>query len=257
MIFADTHTHLYADEFNHDRDEVVKNAIDNGVKYMFLPNIDSSWFDRVQLLCNKYPGNCFPMMGLHPTSVKENYKDELSAVVTELAAAGKKFYGIGEIGIDHHWSRNFDREQAEAFSFQVDLGLRYDLPVVIHSRKAVDVILEILEQKNDPKLRGIFHCFDGTVLQARKIISLGLKLGIGGVVTYKNSGLPNVIEEVGLEHLCLETDCPWLPPVPHRGERNESAYIPLIAKKIAEIKNTSIENVAEITTRNALTLFGI
>ncbi|MCX6249349.1 MAG: TatD family hydrolase [Bacteroidetes bacterium] len=257
MIFVDTHAHLYADEFDTDRDRVVRKAIDNGVTFMFLPNIDTTYFDRVSALSNQYPAHCFPMMGLHPTSVKENYRDELTRVAEELAAPGKKFYGIGEIGIDHHWSRNFDEEQAEAFLFQLDMGIKYDLPVVIHSRKAVDVIIDLLDRQKEQSRKGIFHCFDGSLEQAQKIISLGLMLGIGGIVTYKNSELPKVVKEVDLEHLCLETDCPWLPPVPHRGERNESAYIPLIAKKIAEIKHTTIENVARITTQNALTLFGL
>jgi TatD DNase family protein len=257
MIFADTHTHLYADEFNGDRDQAVRNALDNGVKYLFLPNIDTTYFERVLELSGKYPENFYPMMGLHPGSVKENFREELARVAEELALPDRKFWGIGEIGIDLYWSREFETEQVEAFRFQVDLGLKYNLPVIIHSRNAIDLIIAILEKKHEPALKGIFHCFDGTKEQAQKIISLGFKLGIGGVVTYKNSALPKVIEVTALEHICLETDCPWLPPVPHRGERNESAYIPLIAGKIAEIKNVPIETVAEITTYNALTLFGL
>jgi TatD DNase family protein len=206
-------------------------------------------------LADTFPGHCFPMMGLHPTSVKGNYREELAIVVRELANPSKRFFAVGEVGIDFYWSKEFERFQLSAFSFQLDLAVKYDLPVVIHTRNSFDVAADIIEQKKDSAIRGIFHCFGGSVKQAEKAIALGFKLGIGGIITYKNSGLQKVVDLVGLEHLVLETDAPFLPPVPYRGQRNESKYIPVIAQKIAEIKGTSIDEVAQITTSNALKLF--
>ena len=257
MIFADTHTHLFLKEFNPDRDRVIQTALDNGVKYFFLPNIDSEHFMAMLCLCVSYPHHCFPMMGLHPTSIKENWEEELEIVADMLAEPKLNFYGLGEIGIDLYWDRTFEREQLSAFSYQLDLAVRYKLPAVIHTRNSFDVAIKIIEEKNNPLLKGIFHCFGGSVEQAGKAIDLGFKLGIGGIITYKNSGLQKVVKMIGLEHFVLETDSPYLPPVPHRGERNESAYIPLIAAKIAESKNISTEEVAEVTTKNALTLFNV
>jgi len=257
MIFVDTHTHLYLKEFNGDREKVIHTARDKGVTYFFLPNIDSEYFMAMLCLCISHPRHFFPMMGLHPTSVKENYKEELEIVTNMLADPKLKFWGIGEIGIDLYRDRTFEHEQLSAFSYQLDLAVRYDLPAIIHTRNSFDVAVKIIEKKNNPSLKGIFHCFGGSVEQAEKAIALRFMLGIGGVITYKNSGLQKVIEMTGLEHFVLETDSPYLPPVPHRGERNESGYIPLIAAKIAEIKKISIEEVADVTTNTALTLFKV
>ena len=255
MIFADTHTHLYLEEFENDREMVVRNAIDQGVRFIFLPNIDSNSVEGMMILADKFPGHCFPMMGLHPTSVRANYLDELTGVENELADRTRNYVAVGEIGIDLYWSREFEGFQHSAFSIQLDLAVKYDLPVVIHTRNSFDVAIDLIEQKNDPAIRGIFHCFGGSVKQAEKAIELGFKLGIGGIITYKNSGLQKVVETVGLEHLVLETDAPFLPPVPYRGKRNESSYIPVIAQKVAEITTTTIEEVARITTTNALKIF--
>ena len=217
MIFVDTHTHLYLEEFDSDRDNVVRNAIHNGVKYFFLPNIDSSSIDGLMDLSGKFPDHCFPMMGLHPTSVKANYKEELAIVEANLSSLENRFCAVGEIGIDLYWSREFENFQLSAFSFQLDLAVKYDLPVVIHTRNSFDLAAEVIENRNDPAIRGIFHCFGGSVQQAEKAIGLGFMLGIGGIITYKNSGLQKVVEIVGLEHLVLETDSPFLPPGPLSG----------------------------------------
>ena len=257
MIFADTHTHLYAEEFNCDRQAVIERALAAGVNYLFLPAIDSTYTEPMLNLAAGYPGNCFPMIGLHPTSVKQNYCDELRVVQKYLCDPARKFYGIGEIGIDLYWDRTHEKEQRAAFSRQLDMAVKNNLPVVIHTRNSMDIALAMVEELHEPKLRGVFHCFSGNVQQATRATGLGFMLGIGGVVTYKNSGLQHVVEHTPLEHLLLETDAPWLPPVPHRGQRNEPAYIPLIAGKIAEIKNVSLETVAAVTTENALKLFGV
>jgi TatD DNase family protein len=257
MIFADSHTHLYAEEFDSDRDQVVQKAIDKGVNYLFLPNIDRVYFPRMMDLCLRYSSNCFPMIGLHPTSVKSNYKEELDFIADKLIRNEQKFYAIGEVGMDLYWDKTFEKEQAVALKAQLDLALRYRMPVVIHTRNSFPQVIEILEEKNDLALSGVFHCFGGSVDQAKKAIGLGFCLGIGGILTYKNSGLQKVVEEVELAKMVLETDSPWLTPVPYRGQRNESSFIPLIAEKIAEIKNVQVEEVARITTDNALKLFNI
>jgi len=257
MIFVDTHTHLYLKEFHEDCEKVIQTARDKGVTYFFLPNIDSEYMMAMLWLCISHPRHIFPMMGLHPTSVRENYEEELEIVTNMLAEPELKFWGIGEIGIDLYWDRIFERQQISAFSYQLDLAARYDLPAIIHTRNSFDIAIKIIEKKNNPLLKGIFHCFGGWAKQAEKAIALGCKLGIGGIITYKNSGLQKVVEMTGLEHLVLETDSPYLPPVPHRGERNEPAYLPLIAAKIAEIKKISIEEVADVTTSTALSLFNV
>ncbi len=249
----DTHTHLYLDKFDLDRKRVVTSAIENGVKYMFLPNIDSSSIQPMLSLCDNFPGNCFPMMGLHPTSVKDNYKNELEIVNRWLVK--KKFIAIGEIGIDLYWDKTYVTQQEAAFRFQIQLGIDHDLPLVIHSRNSMDQILDILKDYKEKGIRGIFHCFTGTADQAAKVINMGFYLGIGGVLTFKNSGLSEVLDSIGLQHILLETDAPFLAPVPFRGKRNESAYIHLVAEKLAEVKRCSTEEVAKITTDNATTLF--
>ncbi len=220
---------------------------------MFLPNIDSSSAGALLNLCQIFPDNCFPMMGLHPTSVKENYEEELKQVESWLEK--RKFYGIGETGIDLYWDQTFIKEQEIALSYQIDLAIRYKIPLVIHMRESFDEIYSVLKKKYTPDLNGVFHCFTGTLEQANKVLEMNFKLGIGGVLTFKNSGLDKVVGQIDLKHLVLETDSPFLAPAPFRGKRNESSYVELVAKKLAEIKNKNIEEIAEITTDNAKQLF--
>ena len=255
MILTDTHTHLYSDQFNEDIDTVIQNCIDKGITRLFLPNIDSESIDGMMKLGEKYPKNCFPMMGLHPTSVKENYKEELTLVKEWMSK--HPFCAVGEIGIDLYWDKTFLVAQQEAFRFQIKLAKEYNLPFVIHCRDAFDEIFEILNELNDDKMRGIFHCFTGTIEQANHVINYGgFKIGIGGVVTFKNSGLDKVVAQIDLEHLVLETDSPYLAPTPFRGKRNESTYLYTIAERVADIKEVSIEKVAQITTENSKQVFG-
>ena len=253
MIFTDTHTHLYLNAFDDDRANVVKNAIEQGVKYMLLPNIDSSSIDPMFELCKAFPENCFPMMGLHPTSVKENYKDELEIISGWFEK--QNFIAVGEIGIDLYWDQSFQKQQEEAFRFQIDLALKNEIPIVIHSRDSFDEIFNVLEDYRGSGLKGVFHCFTGSLEQANKAIDLGFYLGIGGVLTFKNSGLDKVIAEIDLKHILLETDSPFLAPTPFRGKRNESAYINLVANRLSQIKNIDREEIAKITTQNAIDLF--
>lgn len=253
-MFVDTHTHLYLKEFTADIDEVIKKAIHAGVSTFLLPNIDSSSIDVLNALCNKYPAYCFPMMGLHPCSVKENYLDELTIAYNLLKT--KKYIAVGEIGIDLYWDKTFYTQQVDALIKQINWALELGLPIVIHCRNSFDEIYEILSSfKKLPK--GIFHCFSGNEEQANKIIdTTNFKLGIGGVLTFKNSGLDKAIANIDLKHLVLETDAPYLAPVPYRGKRNEPCYIPLIAEKLAEIKKCTVSQVATITTANAKEVFG-
>lgn len=255
MILIDTHTHLYLNAFNNDREEVVARALADGVKYMLLPNIDSTSVKDMHALCNRFPENCFPMMGLHPTSVKGNFREELKMVEDLLAS--NNYFGVGETGIDLYWDKTWYREQVEAFKRQIDLAIAYDLPLIIHARESFTEIFRVLENRDTGGLRGVFHCFTGDIGQAKRAIALDFKLGIGGVLTYKNSGLDQVVSEIGLNELILETDAPYLSPVPHRGKRNESAYVLHVAEKLSEILNISIEEVAEATTRNASELFNM
>ncbi len=252
-MFIDTHTHLYSEEFNDDRKAIIEKALQNSVTKLYLPNVDSDSIEGMLQLEKEFPNNCFPMMGLHPCSVKENYLEELAIVKQWLDK--RPFVAIGEIGIDLYWDKTFIKEQEFAFKQQIDWALERNYTIVIHCRNAFDEIFSIL--KSYPKLpKGIFHCFSGNLEQANQIINLqNFKLGIGGVVTFKNSGLDKVVEQLDLSHLVLETDAPYLAPMPHRGKRNESSYIPLIAQKIAEIKNTTPQEVATITTKNAEYIF--
>jgi len=256
-VFTDTHAHLYLEEFDANRDLAMQRAEQAGVYHLFLPNIDSTSVKQMLNVCSAWPHLCYPMMGLHPTSVGPNYLDELKLVKQYLADTSLRFYGVGEIGIDLYWDRTFEKEQVEAFSIQLDLSLEYGLPVAIHTRNSMEVTLGIMEARNDKGLRGVFHCYSGDIAQAERVLKMGFYLGIGGVVTYKKSGLADVVAAMPLSSLLTETDAPFLPPVPHRGQRNESSYIPLIAQKIAEIKGVSLEEVAEATTRNAMNLFMI
>jgi TatD DNase family protein len=255
MIFADTHTHLYATEFDHDRREAVARALAAGVDQLFLPAIDSGHHEGMLKMVNDYPEHCFPMMGLHPTSVDGDYQAELEIVQGYLKAKQYNFRAIGEVGMDLYWDKTFRNEQETALEAQFDLAIAYDLPLVIHTRNSMDIVLEMLERRADGRLRGIFHCFGGNAAQAGRAINLGFLLGIGGVITYKNSGLQQVVEQTDMSHIVLETDAPWLPPVPHRGHRNEPAYLPLIAAKVAEIKHIPVSEVADITGRNAGRVF--
>jgi TatD DNase family protein len=255
MILVDTHAHLYAEEFEADRDEMVKRAIGEAITEMYLPNIDSASLGAMNELCEKFPRNCFPMAGLHPCSVKENFEEELKLVEAELKT--NKYVGVGETGIDLYWDKTFIEEQKKAFRIQAMWALEFDLPLIIHTRNSFDVAFEIINSL-EKKPRGIFHCFGGTLAEAEMIISLKtFKMGIGGVLTYKNSNLPSVLKDVAAEHLVLETDSPYLPPVPHRGKRNESAYIRVIAEKLAEVKKVSFEKIADITTQNAHEIFKV
>jgi TatD DNase family protein len=254
MILTDTHTHLYAEEFNDDIDQVLVRAKSNHVSRLFLPNIDSASIAPMLQLEQNHPDYVFCMMGLHPCSVKENYKQELELVSTWLAK--RHFVAVGEIGIDLYWDKTFEKEQIEAFVFQIELALKYDLPIVIHTRNSFEQTLDIVKQHYKPGLRGIFHCFSGNLQQARQVIDLGgFKLGIGGVLTFKNSGLQEVVKHLELKDLVLETDSPYLAPVPHRGKRNESAYVFQVAQKLASIFNLSVEQVAEVTTQNSKEIF--
>ncbi|MFC1733273.1 TatD family hydrolase, partial [candidate division KSB1 bacterium] len=230
MILIDTHTHLYLDAFNDDRDEVIHNAIANDVKILLLPNIDSKHAENMLNLCERFPANCFPMMGLHPGSVKMDFLKELEHVESNLKKG--HFIAIGETGMDFYWDKTYKKEQELAFRKQLDLAGTYELPIVIHSREAIDELIDILNESPNKGITGVFHCFTGTHEQAEKIINLGFRLGIGGVLTFKNSGLKEVVRDIDLKHIILETDAPFLAPVPYRGKRNESAYIRLVAEKL-------------------------
>ena len=255
MILTDTHSHIYLDDFDKDRNTVVQNALNQGVKYIFLPNIDTSSVEDMLRLSKQYPDRIFPMIGLHPGSVEDDYKTELEKTISYIDR--EKFYAIGEIGLDYYWDTTYKEEQKIVFEKQLDIAVSKELPVVIHVRKAFNDIIEIIKKKKYENLTGIFHCFSGSLEQANIIIKMGFKLGIGGVVTFKNSKLDKVLADVDLQHIVLETDSPYLTPEPKRGKRNESTYLRYIAKKIAEIKNISLEEVAKITTKNAEEIFKI
>lgn len=256
MILTDTHTHLYAEQFDEDRDEMVKRALDAGVSRLFMPNIDSTSIEGMMQLAEKYPENCFPMMGLHPCSVIADYEKEL-AVVEEWHSK-YKFCAVGEIGIDLYWDKTFFAEQQAAFKRQVELAKKLGLPIIIHTRDSFNETYEIVSELNDDSLKGIFHCFSGMVEEAEKVIALGgFKMGIGGVLTFKNSKQDEVVRQIDLKHLVLETDSPYLTPHPYRGKRNESAYTRLVAEKMAEVHGVSLEEVAKITTANSKEVYGI
>lgn len=256
MHLIDTHTHLFAQQFDEDRTEVVQRAIDSGVQQMLLPNIDSNTIQSMMDLCAAFPKNCYPMMGLHPCDVKENYLEELAMVKEWLGKGG--FVAVGEIGIDLYWDKSTLAIQQDAFRKQIELSKKYQLPIAIHVRDSFEEVLKIIDELNDETLTGVFHCFTGTEAQALHILSYGgFKLGVGGVVTFKNAGVDKTLANISLEHLILETDSPYLAPTPHRGKRNESSYVPLIAQKLADIYEIGVAEVAKITTQNAQTLFGI
>ncbi|NAY92739.1 YchF/TatD family DNA exonuclease [Muricauda sp. JGD-17] len=255
MIITDTHAHLYSEAFDDDRDAMVQRALDAGVKRFFIPAIDSTYTRAMLDLEASYLENVFLMMGLHPTHVNENYKQELAHVEEWLSK--RKFYAVGEIGIDLYWDKTFLKQQQEAFVYQIRLAKKYKLPIVIHSRDSFDEIFEILEQENGKDLFGIFHCFTGTKEQAKRAISYNMKLGIGGVVTFKNGKIDQFLGNIDLEHVVLETDSPYLAPVPYRGKRNESSYIIKVLEKLSHIYGRPVEEIAAITTENSKHVFGI
>lgn len=255
-MFIDTHTHLYLPEFDEDRNAVMRRTLDAGVEKILLPNIDSTSNTGLFSLVKQYPENCFAMMGLHPCSVKENWEDELDNCRSYLFDSDRTmFYGIGEIGLDYYWDKSFVKEQHECLRLQLSWAKQLQLPVSIHSRDATDDCIKLVAEEKTNELSGVFHCFSGSLEQAQKIIALGFYLGIGGVVTFKNGGLDKILTPIDLENIVLETDSPYLAPVPHRGKRNESSYIKLVAQKIADIKSITVEEVERISTENALRVF--
>jgi len=254
MELIDTHCHLYASAFVEDIGLVIQRALSAGVSRFYLPAIDRDSEKAMLDLEILYPDACFAMQGLHPCSVKADMKDALKHV--EQSLAGRRFAGVGEIGLDFYWDRSFEKEQYQAFHQQIEWALHYDLPIVIHSRDSIQQTISVVRERQKGKLRGIFHCFNEDEASASQIVELGFFLGIGGPLTYKNSKLPGVLKNIGLENLVLETDSPYLPPAPFRGKRNESSYLVYVAEKLAEIKGISPEGVAEVTTSNALRIFG-
>ena len=255
MIFTDTHTHLNSDAFAEDRTEMIQRAIDAGVSRLFIPSVDSKTTHQVYALKKQFPENIQLMIGLHPTHVKENYKEELAHVENELAK--HKFVAIGEIGMDLYWDVTYVEAQKEAFDFQIKLAKKNKLPVNIHCREAFDETFEILENNKDSDLYGIFHCFTGTYEYALQAIDCGMKLGIGGVSTFKNGKIDQFLSKIDLKYIVLETDAPYLAPMPFRGKRNESAYIINIAQKLASIYDVSIQEIAKITTQNSVEVYGV
>lgn len=253
-MLIDTHTHLYSDEFDADRNEMIQRAIENGVEQFYIPAIDSSYTQRMLDLERDFPDRMHLMMGLHPTSVKpETYEDELRQVKEWLDK--RPFVAVGEIGIDLYWDQSTLKEQQIAFKTQMEWAQEKELPIVIHCRNSFDEIFEVLEEVNDEKLYGIFHCFTGTLEQAQRAIAFGMKLGIGGVVTFKNGKIDQFLHEIPLEHLVLETDSPYLAPVPYRGKRNESAYLVNVVKRLSEMYGLTEEEIAVATSQNALEVF--
>ena len=255
MTLTDTHCHLYAQEFTADVDAVIERAGREGVTKFYLPAIDSTTHNQMISLEEKYPGKCIAMMGLHPCYVKENYKNELQVVEDWLSK--RKFAAIGEIGLDFYWDKTFTEQQYNIFRKQIELSIHYQLPIVIHTRNAMTETIAVVKEYASKGVSGIFHCFSGNYEDAIAITGMGFYLGIGGVITYKNSGLAEVIEKVGLEHLVLETDAPYLTPVPFRGKRNESSYLKYVIEKLASVKNIPVEDVAAATTANAQKIFGL
>jgi TatD DNase family protein len=255
MIFTDTHTHLYSKEFEADSTELIEKAIKNGVTRLFMPNIDLHSIQPMLDLVWQFPNNCFPMMGLHPCSVNADVEAHLFQIQKWFKK--RKFYAVGEIGLDFYWSIEFKEQQIMAFKKQCFWAIQQNLPINIHARNATADVIEILQTMKHPKLRGIFHCFSGNETEAKQIVELGFYLGIGGVVTFKNAGLAEAIVNIDLKHMVLETDSPYLAPMPYRGKRNESFYVIEVAKKLAELKKIGLAQVAGITTENSKLIYGI
>ncbi len=254
-MLTDTHTHLYSDAFSEDRDAMMQRAFNAGIKRFFIPAIDSSYTKAMYELEKHYPDQVFLMMGLHPTSVKDNYEEELAHVEEQFH--NRKFFAIGEIGIDLHWDITTLEIQKIAFRRQIQLAKKYKLPIVIHCRNAFNEIFEVLETEKGDDLFGIFHCFTGDLEQAEKAISYNMKLGIGGVVTFRNGKIDQFLKEIPLQHIVLETDSPYLAPTPHRGKRNESSYLSLVCKKLSDIYGVSEKEIAEVTTQNSVDIFKV
>lgn len=255
-LYIDTHIHIYDEEYNRDRGESINRAIDAGVTKMVMPGIDSTVHDAMMKCASDYPGTLFPCAGLHPTSVNREWEKEIAYVEERLSK--DKYFGVGEAGIDGYWSKEFLNEQKEVFGLQIELASKYDLPIIIHSREATEEIFEVLDKYRNLNFKGIFHAFSGSIETYRRLLTFGdFWFGIGGVITYKNSNLPETVKQMDINRIILETDAPWLTPAPHRGSRNEASYIPHIAAKIAQVKEMEIVEIAEITTRNAQNLFKI
>lgn len=253
MKFVDTHCHLYLSQFDEDREAMLQRAQDASVEAFFLPNVDAQTIEPMLALEKAHPDRCFPMMGLHPCSVDANFEEALALV--ENWWDKRDFVAVGEIGLDYYWSTDFIEQQKTAFREQCRLAQRKDRPIVIHARDSIDDLIELVAQEQRGNLRGVFHCFTGTEAQAKKIVDLGFYLGLGGVLTFKNSGVDKAVADIPLQQIVLETDAPYLSPTPHRGKRNESAYVPLVAQKLAAIKRCSLEEVANVTTANAQHLY--
>jgi len=252
--WIDTHCHLYSPAFDHDRADMVRRALDSGVEKMMLPNIDAQSIPEMWELVNSYPGHCFPMIGLHPCSVKENYMEVLDQMEAELMA--RSYVGVGETGIDLFWDKTFRSQQIAALEIQIEWAKKFRLPVIIHSRESLDLTIEVIERHHSLDLKGIFHCFSGNQEQIKRIENLGFKVGIGGVVTFKKAGLSEILSQIPLSMMVLETDAPYLAPVPYRGKRNEPSYLGLIGQKIADELGMPLEEVAKITSSNAEAVYG-
>jgi len=255
MIFTDTHTHIYYEQDLEKQNQLLERCFENDVTRLFLPNVDVASIAMIDDLISRHPHHCFAMAGLHPCDVKDGYLEQLNQIYESIAP--RKIYAIGEIGIDLYWDKTTLEIQQDAFRKQIHWAKELELPIVIHCREAFGEVFELLESERDDKLRGIFHCFTGNLAQAKQAIDLNFYLGIGGVVTYKKAGLDVVLQEIPLKHIVLETDAPYLAPVPFRGKPNESSYLIYIAQKLAEIYNKSIEEIAEVTTENSKMVFGV
>lgn len=253
MEIIDTHSHMYLPHFVEDLEDCMQRATEKSVSKIILPNIDSKTIPLIDEMAEVFPDQCIPLMGLHPTHVKDDYESELEIIFKQLEA--KKYFGIGEIGIDLYWDKTYFDQQKDAFEMQVAYAMKHEFPFIIHARNSFNEIFEVLKSLNHKDFNGIFHAFTGTVKEAEFIIEMGFKIGIGGILTFKNSGLADTVKFIDINHIVLETDSPYLAPVPYRGKRNESSYLPHIASKLAEIKNESFEKVAEITSQNAIELF--
>ena len=254
-MIIDTHSHIYLPEFGEDRNSMLSRAENEGIRLILMPAIDNETHLSMLEIEAQYPGKCLSMMGLHPCSVKEGYEQELKIVKEYFEK--RRFVAVGETGLDFYWDRTFTKEQYVSFQIQIELAKQYDIPVVIHSRNSIDECIKVIKENQQGNLKGVFHCFSGNEKQAKEIIDLGFYLGIGGVVTFKNSGLDKVMSDIDMKNVVLETDAPYLAPVPFRGKRNECSYLKYVVEKLAEIKNVSKEDIAKVTTKNAKELFNI
>ncbi|MFC0264335.1 TatD family hydrolase [Fontibacter flavus] len=253
MNYIDTHVHIYSPKYNEDRDEVIRRTLENGVNKLYMPNIDVASIDAMLEAELRYPGVCIPMMGLHPCDVKKDFEKEL--YVMEDWIGKREFAGIGETGLDLYWDKTFFEQQKEALRIQIRWAKEKKWPIILHCRESMDETIAIIKEEKTEDLKGIFHCFSGSLDQAKEIIELGFLLGIGGVSTYKNGGLDKVLPEIGLDHLVLETDGPYLAPVPHRGKRNSPEYIPIIAERVGDLTASTVDQVSKVTTENSNQVF--